>query len=89
MDKATAQRLVRNTLKAPFDRKRYYGLVSELCNGFDDGKAHNMRVPDAFAAHVKSCQRLGTFISPADELADVLVVHLIPNTTKIIYYINW
>ena len=77
MDKATAQRLVRNTLKAPFDRKRYYGLVSELCNGFDDGKAiDNMTVPDAFAAHVKSCQRLGTFTSPEGELADVLVVKL-------------
>ena len=76
MDKATAQRLVRNTLKAPFDRKRYHGLINELCNGFDDGKAHNMQVPEAFAAHVKSCQRLGTFTSPNDELADVLVVHL-------------
>ena len=76
MDKPTAQRLVRSTLKAPFDRKRYHGLVNELCNGFDDGQAQNMTVPDAFAAHVKSCQRLGTFTSPDEELADVLVVHL-------------
>ncbi|MBZ4193531.1 MAG: class I SAM-dependent DNA methyltransferase, partial [Candidatus Contendobacter sp.] len=77
MDKATAQRLVRNTLKAPFDRKRYHGLINELCNGFDDGKAiDNMSVPEAFAAHVKSCQRLGTFTSPEGELADVLVVKL-------------
>ena len=76
MDKLTAQRLVRNTLKAPFDRKRYHGLVNELCNGFDDAKARNMTVPDAFAAHVKSCQRLGTFTSLEEELADVLVVHL-------------
>ncbi len=42
MDKPTAQRLVRGALKAPFDRKRYHGLVSELCNGFDDAKAQNM-----------------------------------------------
>ncbi|MFZ4791179.1 MAG: Eco57I restriction-modification methylase domain-containing protein [Candidatus Competibacteraceae bacterium] len=77
MDKATAQRLVRNTLKASFDRKRYHGLINELCNGFDDGKAiDNMSVPEAFAAHVKSCQRLGTFTSPEGELADVLVVKL-------------
>jgi hypothetical protein len=48
MDKSTAQRLVRNTLKAPFDRKRYHGLVNELCNGFDEAKAHNMTVPEAF-----------------------------------------
>ncbi|HAS51932.1 MAG TPA: restriction endonuclease [Gammaproteobacteria bacterium] len=76
MDKLTAQRLVRSTLKAPFDRKRYHGLVNELCNGFNEAKAHIMTVPDAFAAHVKSCQRLGTFISPDDELADILVVQL-------------
>ena len=76
MDKPTAQRLVRNTLKAPFDRERYQRFIRELCNGFDDAKAHNMQVPEAFAAHVKSCQRLGTFTSPDEELADVLVVHL-------------
>ncbi len=76
MDKATAQSLVHSTLKAPFDRGHYQRFISELCNGFDDGKAQKMAVPDAFAAHVKSCQRLGTFTSPDEELADVLVVHL-------------
>ncbi len=76
MDKPTAQRLVHSTLKAPFDRGRYQRFISELCNGFDDGKAQKMAVPEAFAAHVKSCQRLGTFTSPEEELADVLVVHL-------------
>ena len=76
MDKATAQRIVRNTFKAPFDRERYRSFISELCNGFDGSKAHNMTVPDAFAAHVKSCWRLGTFASPDGELADVLIVHL-------------
>ena len=35
-----------------------------------------MRVPDAFVPHVKSCQRLGTFVSSAGELADVLTVQL-------------
>ncbi|MFZ4791232.1 MAG: Eco57I restriction-modification methylase domain-containing protein [Candidatus Competibacteraceae bacterium] len=76
MDKTTAQRLVRTTFKAAFDRERYRRFISELCNGFDEAKAHNMLVPEAFAAHVKSCQRLGTFTSPDDELADVLIVHL-------------
>ncbi|MBK8751246.1 MAG: Eco57I restriction-modification methylase domain-containing protein [Candidatus Competibacteraceae bacterium] len=76
MDKATAQRIVRDTFKAPFDRERYRRFISELCNGFDGSKAHNMKVPDAFAAHIKSCWRLGTFTSPDAELADVLIVHL-------------
>ncbi|MGH9200461.1 MAG: Eco57I restriction-modification methylase domain-containing protein, partial [Vicinamibacterales bacterium] len=76
MEKTTAQRLVRETFNAPFDKKRYRDFISELCNGFDEAKAQNMGVPDAFKPHVKSCQRLGTFDSPEGELVDVLVVHL-------------
>lgn len=76
MDKTSAQRIVRETFKAPFDRKRFRDFVSELCNGFDESKAQNMLVPDAFMPHIKSCQRLGTFESPEGELADILVVHL-------------
>lgn len=76
MDKTTAQRLVRETFKAAFDKKRYRDFINELCNGFDEGKAQNMGVPDAFTPHVKSCQRLGTFGSADGELADVLIVHL-------------
>ena len=76
MDKITAQRLVHDTFKAPFDQKRYRRFISEICNGFDGSKAQTMAVPDAFAAHIKSCWRLGTFTSPNAELADVLIVHL-------------
>lgn len=77
MDKASAQRNVRETFKASFDRKRFRDFINELCNGFDESKAiSSMRVPDAFSDHVKSCQRLGTFESADGELADVLIVHL-------------
>ena len=76
MEKSTAQRLVRETFKAPFDRKRYRDFINEVCNDFDESKKQPMQVPDAFAPHVKSCQRLGTFASPEGELADVLVVQL-------------
>jgi hypothetical protein len=77
MDKTTAQRIVRETFKAPFDKKRYRYFINELCNGFDESKAvPKMGVPDAFAPHIKSCQRLGTFESSDGELADVLLVHL-------------
>jgi type I restriction-modification system DNA methylase subunit len=77
MEKSTAQRLVRDTLKASFDRKRYRDFINECCNGFDESKAiSSMGVPDAFSAHVKSCQRLGTFASSEGELADVLIVQL-------------
>ena len=77
MDKTTAQRLVRDTFKASFDKKRYRDFINELCNSIDETKAiPSMAVPDAFAPHIKSCQRLGTFESPDGELTDVLVVHL-------------
>src|SRR3989338_11513952 len=76
MDKTSAQRIVRETFKASFDRKRYRDFISELCNGFDESKAQNMLVPDAFMPHIKSCQRLGTFESADGELADVLIVYL-------------
>jgi len=76
MDKTSAQRIVRETFKASFDRKRFRDFINELCNGFDESKATNMLVPDAFMPHVKSCQRLGTFESADGELADVLIVHL-------------
>ncbi len=76
MDKTTAQRLVRETFKAAFDKKRYRDFINELCNGFNEAKAQVMSVPDAFTPHVKSCQRLGTFESADGELTDVLIVHL-------------
>ncbi len=77
MDKSSAQRIVRETFKASFDRKRFRDFINELCNGFNESKAiSSMGVPDAFSDHIKSCQRLGTFESADGELADVLIVHL-------------
>ncbi len=76
MDKTTALRVVRDTFKASFDRSRYRNFINELCNGFNEGKAQTMRVPDAFVLHIKSCWRLGTFESAEGEFADVLVVNL-------------
>jgi hypothetical protein len=76
MDKITAQRIVRDTFKVSFDKGRYRNFVNELCNGFDETKAQTMRVPDAFARHIKSCLRNGTFESKGGELADILTVHL-------------
>ena len=77
MDKTSAQRIVRETFKASFDRKRFRDFINELCNGFNESKAiSSMGVPDAFSDHIKSCQRLGTFESADGELADVLIVHL-------------
>lgn len=47
-----------------FDKGRFHHFVKELLNGFDESKAAPMAVPDAFAPHVRSCSRLGTYESP-------------------------
>ncbi len=73
-----ARALVTETFPQPFDKGRFHHFVKELLNGFDETKAAPMAVPDAFAPHVRSCARLGTYESPDGELADVLIV----NTTE-------
>lgn len=78
MEKTQAIELVRKTLTQPFEKERFNKFVRELLNRFDEGKAASMTVPDAFATHVRSCWRLGTYKSPDGELADVLIV----NTTE-------
>ena len=70
-----ARTLVVETFPQPFDKGRFHHFVNELLNGFDETKAAPMAVPDAFAPHVRSCARLGTYESPDGELADVLIVH--------------
>ncbi|MFA5265885.1 MAG: N-6 DNA methylase, partial [Opitutaceae bacterium] len=76
MDKTASQSLIHETFKAPFDKRRYRDFIDAVCNGFDESTAQSLSVPGAFAAHVKSCRRLGTFESPEGELADVLIVYL-------------
>jgi len=73
-----AHALVAETFPKAFDKVRFHQFAKELLNGFDETKAAPMAVPDAFAPHVRSCSRLGTYESPDGELADVLIV----NTTE-------
>ena len=75
MKSEQARALVTETFPQPFDKGRFHRFVKELLNGFDETKAAPMVVPDAFALHVRSCARLGTYESPDGELADVLIVH--------------
>lgn len=78
MNQEQARNLVRQTLTRSFDKARFRQFILELLNDFDESKAQSMAVPEAFADHVRSCIRLGTYRSPEDELLDVLVV----NTTE-------
>ena len=78
MELAQARNLIEETFKKAFDKARFLNFIRNLLNHLDESKALSMQVPDAFAAHVRSCRRLGTYESPEGELADVLIVH----TTK-------
>jgi hypothetical protein len=78
MNQEQARNLVRQTLTQNFDKKSFRNFVLELLNEFDESKAQSMAVPEAFAKHVRSCMRLGTYRSPDRDLLDVLVV----NTTE-------
>src|SRR5947199_6094847 len=78
MDSAQARSLIRETFTQPFEKGRFQHFIRNLLNHIDESKAAPMAVPDAFAPHVRSCSRLGTYESPDGELADVLIV----NTTE-------
>jgi type I restriction-modification system DNA methylase subunit len=75
MNTQQARALVAETFPKTFDKIRFHQFVRELLNGFNEEKAQQMAVPDAFARHVRSCVRLGTYESPDHELVDVLVVN--------------
>lgn len=64
MNPEQARALVTETFPQTFDKGRFHHFVKELLNGFDESKAAPMAVPDAFAPHVRSCSRLGTYESP-------------------------
>jgi len=78
MNPAQARQLIKETFTRPFDRDRFRLFAINVLNRMDESKKGSMQVPDAFAAHVKSCQRLATYADPKGELMDVLIV----NTTK-------
>lgn len=64
MNPQQARALIDETFPKPFDKVRFHQFVKELLNGFDESKAQQMAVPNAFAEHVRSCTRLGTYQSP-------------------------
>lgn len=78
MNPEQARTLIRNTFTRKFEKEMFRNFINELLNGFDESKSRAMAVPDAFASHIRSCSRLGTYESPDGELADVLIV----NTTQ-------
>ena len=79
MHKTTAQRLVRDTFKAAFDRKRFRDFTNEFCNGFDESKAErwsHQYVKNAYKEQVSHYERIATYRAPDDMGLDVLAACL-------------
>ena len=76
MNKKQASELIKTTFSQAFDKASFRSFVINLLNNMDEDKKIAMAVPDAFAAHVKSCQRLATYSDPQGQLLDVLIVNL-------------
>ena len=77
MQRTDAQTLVKSLFQSAFDTQRYGSFVRELTNGnITPPKTGHMSVPDAFAEHIKSCTRLGTYKNDRGELVDILVVQV-------------
>ena len=81
MDKATAQRLVRETLRDSFDKGRFVYLLKNILNRFDESKAFHARghVKEKFRTTtpiIKTYERIGTYSDPDGKKTDVLIVYL-------------
>ncbi len=82
MQKAAAQRLVRETLQDSFDREHFVWLVKNVLNKFDESKALHARgyVKEKFKNTVRTYERIGTYTDANDKnndkKIDLLIVHL-------------
>ena len=81
MDKATAQRLIRETLRDSFDKGRFVYLLKNILNRFDESKAFHARghVKEKFRTTtpiIKTYERIGTYSDPDGKKTDVLIVYL-------------
>lgn len=80
MDEIAAQKLVRETLEAPFDKDRFVYLVKNILNHVDDAPFtyQGKYIFDGFADGIKLLERVGKYSDPtdSDKRIDILIVHL-------------
>ena len=79
MNRDQARAFVTQMFTHSFDKDRFRNFTINLLNHFDESKAfarNSQYIKDAFKEHVSRFERIGTYVSPAREKLDVLVVHL-------------
>jgi predicted GIY-YIG superfamily endonuclease len=83
MDKATAQKLVQETLQDSFNRKRFVYLVKNVLNHVEEAPftyKGNFIFRD-FTDSIRLVERVGKYKGPDEKLIDILVVHLQKETS--------
>ena len=79
MNTEQARTLVNETFPQVFSKGRFRQFTVNLLNHIDESKAqvwNSTYIKDAFKAHIKSYERIGTYTSPDGEKLDVLIVLL-------------
>jgi len=78
MDKVQAVKLIEQVFDQKFDEARFSQFCVSLFNDFDRSKATPVQsgnyVYEPYRNHIKSFKRIGQYISPVEEILDVLAV---------------
>lgn len=83
MEKQSAQKLIRETFQAPFDKDRYIYFVKNLLNRIEEcsfSYKGNLIFHD-FADSIQMFDRLGKYTDPDGKLIDILIVYLKKETS--------
>ncbi|MDE0405904.1 MAG: hypothetical protein OXI53_11420 [Nitrospira sp.] len=83
MDKAAAQRLVRETLQGSFNKERFVSLMKNMLNRIEEAPFtyKGQYIFDDFRDSIKLVERIGKYKGPDEKLMDILVIHLQKETS--------
>lgn len=81
MDRASAERLLKQALEQPFEEARFQQMVRNLVNDLDESDRilktwQGNYIKDAYKEQVRQYKRLGQYTDPDDNVIDVLWVRL-------------
>ena len=83
MDKAAAQKLVRETLQGSFNKERFVYLIKNILNHVEEASFtyKGNFIFDDFADAIRLVERAGKYKGPDERLIDILVIHLQKDTS--------
>lgn len=83
MDKAAAQKLVRETLQGSFNKERFVSLIKNMLNRIEEAPFtyKGQYIFDDFRDSIKLIERIGKYKGPDEKLMDILVIHLQKETS--------